>query len=258
MNSGLSSRSSANISSRGEENTLGLRINRFLASSGLGSRRRVEESIRRGEVTVDGKVLSDLSFRVQPGVKVKYRGRLIKPRPHLSLMLNKPNNCICSRNDPQKRFTVMDCLEKKYQHLYPIGRLDRNTTGLLLLSNEGALAQRLSHPSYEIEKIYQVQLDQPIREPDIKRLCSGIMDKGENLVFDRVKPLSSGVEVEISLHSGKNRVIRRALEALNYKILSLHRISYGNLILSNLARGKYRPLTSQELRKLRHLISSQK
>ena len=200
---------------------------------------------------VNGRVVGRLATQVLPQDTVLWEGQRLQANPFSYLLLNKPKNCLCTKQDPQKRRTVMDLLPKDHAHLFPVGRLDRNTTGLLLLTNDGYLAQQLSHPSHHTEKAYQVVLNRPFASHHLAEAMAGIRSKGERLWFDKVEVLSSPKALSVTLFSGKNRVIRRVCEALGYEVMKLDRRRYAGLEKKGLVSGKWRPLRDAEVRALK-------
>ena len=227
-----------------------VRLNRYLASAGVGSRRAVDELIRAGRVTVNGQV-GELGGAVGEGDVVAVDGRTVAPQELAYLMLHKPPGVVTTASDPQRRRTVLDLVESP-QRVYPVGRLDRDTTGLLLLTNDGELANRLSHPRHGVEKTYvaEVEGDPP---PDVlRRLAEGVeLDDGPTAAA-RVRRLGAG-RIELVIHEGRNRQVRRMCEAVGHPVRRLHRSAYGSLELGALAEGRWRALTSEEVDALRRL-----
>ena len=227
-----------------------VRLNRYLASAGVGSRRAVDELIRGGRVTVNGQV-GELGGAVGEGDVVAVDGRTVAPQELAYLMLHKPPGVVTTASDPQRRRTVLDLVESP-QRVYPVGRLDRDTTGLLLLTNDGELANRLSHPRHGVEKTYvaEVEGDPP---PDVlRRLAEGVeLDDGPTAAA-RVRRLGAG-RIELVIHEGRNRQVRRMCEAVGHPVRRLHRSAYGSLELGALAEGRWRALTSEEVDALRRL-----
>ena len=234
----------------------GIRLNKFVAHAGIASRRAAADLIKEGLVSVDGNVVTDIGFRVMPGSKVSFRGKDIKPvERQVYILVNKPKDYITTVKDERGRRTVMDLLRKKVkERVYPVGRLDRNSTGLLLLTNDGDLARKLSHPSHQVKKIYHVIADRKVAEEDLSKMLAGIELEDGKSKFDKVDYITgaSKREIGIELHSGKNRIIRRTLEALGYKVVKLDRIYYAGLTKKNLPRGRFRHLTQQEVIMLKH------
>lgn len=231
-----------------------IRLNRYIANSGVCSRREADNLITMGLITVNGKVISELGYKVSRGDEVRYEGKLLNAEKPVYILLNKPKGYLTTTRDPQERNTVMHLLGKAIkQRVYPVGRLDRNTTGLLVLTNDGDLAEKLSHPSYNTKKIYKVELDRPISRDDFERLAKGVQLEEGRAVPDDVAIVSpDGKVVGIELHIGWNRVVRRIFETLNYDILKLDRTVYAGLDKRDLPRGKWRYLTSEEIVRLKH------
>jgi 23S rRNA pseudouridine2605 synthase len=226
-----------------------VRLNRFLAAAGLGSRRRCDELIAAGRVTINGKVCTN--FGTQPGTRdhVKVDGKLVHAVPTLTIMLNKPAGFVSTRKDPHARDTVFDLLPKKFSRLFNIGRLDAQTEGLLLLTNDGALSQRLTHPRFKVDKEYEVTLDRawdPVLTP---KLLRGIVLDGERAKIVRLRSLSP-TRLRVILQQGINRQIRRMLQTLGYQVKRLLRVRIGNLRLTDLPCGHWRALTKREVESL--------
>jgi len=226
-----------------------LRLNRFLASAGIGSRRHCDELIAAGRVTINGKVCTD--FSAQPATRdhVKVDGKLVHIAPALTIMLHKPAGFVSTRKDQHARNTVFDLLPKKFSRLFNIGRLDAQTEGLLLLTNDGDLAQRLTHPRYKIEKEYEVTVDRPWDPVLAPKLLRGVFLDGQRAKIARLHSISP-TRLRVVLRQGINRQIRRMFEAVGYRIKHLLRVRIGNLRLSDLPRGHWRALTKRELQSL--------
>ena len=226
-----------------------MRLNRFLAAAGVGSRRHCDELIAAGRVAINGQVCTD--FSVQPGAAdhVKVDGKMVRVDPPLTIMLHKPAGFVSTRKDLHARDTIFDLLPAKFSRLFSIGRLDAQTEGLLLLTNDGDLAQRLTHPRYKIDKEYEVTLDRRWDPALAPKLSKGIFLDGKRATIERLH--SSGpMRLRVVLRQGINRQIRRMFEALGYRIKHLARIRVGYLRLSDLPRGHWRPLTKRELQSL--------
>ena len=226
-----------------------MRLNRFLASAGIGSRRHCDELIAAGRVTINGKVCTN--FSAQPDVRdhVKVDGKLVHIVPALTIMLHKPAGFVSTRKDQHARDTVFDLLPKKFSRLFNIGRLDAQTEGLLLLTNDGDLAQRLTHPRYKIEKEYEVTVDRPWDPVLAPKLLRGVFLDGQRAKIARLHSVSP-TRLRVVLRQGINRQIRRMFEAVGYRIKHLLRVRIGNLRLSDLPRGHWRALTKRELQSL--------
>lgn len=231
------------------------RLNKYVAHCGLCSRREAGDWVKAGKISVNGKVEINPAYEVQARDKVSYDGKLIKPEENLVyLLMNKPKNTVTTSKDEKGRKTVLDILENKVnERVYPVGRLDRNTTGLLLLTNDGALAQKLSHPSFRVKKIYHVVLERKLNENDLAKIKEGlILDDGKAEVDGIEYVDGKKSELGIEIHSGKNRIIRRIFEHLNYEVKSLDRVYYAGLTKKYLPRGMFRHLTKQEVILLKH------
>lgn len=233
------------------------RLQKVLAHAGVASRRHCEELIVQGSVQVNGKVVRELGTRVDPNVdRITVNGRAIRIEQHVYLMLYKPTGVITSVSDPRGRRVVTDLLTGIKERVYPVGRLDYDTSGLLLLTNDGELANRLAHPSYEIDKVYRAWV-RGVPSPDkIKRLATGIRledgmtSPGEARLL-KTAPGQDKALVELTIHEGRNRQVRRMCEAIGHPVLSLERIRLGFLTLEGLQIGQYRPLTSTEVERLK-------
>ncbi len=231
-----------------------IRLNKYIAASGLCSRRAADALIEAGKVRVNGKVVRQLGTRIVPGRDVVEVGRRrIEPREEkIYILLNKPKDVVTTRRDERGRKTVMDLLPPELREVvFPVGRLDRATTGVLLLTNDGTLAHALTHPSAAVEKIYRVVLDRPLLRRDLHRLVEGVeLDDGP-MAFDEAAWVSDDrTEVGVRLHSGRNRIIRRVFEALGYTVRRLDRTVFAGLTKKGLARGRWRRLSPKEVRNL--------
>ena len=223
-----------------------MRLNRFLAAAGVGSRRRCDELIRAGRVTINGKLCTNFSAQPGPHDHVKVDGKLVSAAPALTIMLHKPGGFVSTRRDPHTRDTVFDLLPQKLARLFNVGRSDAQTEGLILLTNDGELAQRLTHPRYKIDKEYEVTLDRPWDFALTPKLLRGIFLDGQRakvVQFHSVSP----TRLRVVLQQGINRQIRRMFEAVGYRIKHLVRVRLGNLRLADLQRGHWRALTKHDL-----------
>lgn len=224
-------------------------LNKYIARCGVSSRRKADDLIKEGQITLNGEIINNPAYRLKIDDKVVYKNKELIPEKKIYILLNKPKNCIATRSDERDRKTVIDLIDKQIQErVFPVGRLDRATTGLLLLTNDGEFAQKLAHPQYLIKKLYKITLNTNFKAFDFNKLTKGLhLDDGF------IKPdyaYYSGPAkdtINIALHSGKNRIIRRMMEHLGYKITKLDRIQYGNLTKKNLPLGKWRHITKQEL-----------
>lgn len=223
-----------------------MRLNRFLAAAGIGSRRHCDELIAAGRVTVNGTVCTDFSAQPGPRDHVKVDGKLARVGTPLTIMLHKPTGFVSTRRDPHVRDTVFDLLPPKFSRLFNIGRLDAQTEGLLLVTNDGELAQRLTHPRHKIEKEYEVMLDRPWDAALASKLLRGIVLDGQRANIARLHSVSP-TRLRVVLRQGFNRQIRRMFEAVGYHVQHLVRVRIGNLRLGDLPRGHWRALTKREL-----------
>ncbi len=235
-------------------------LNKFLAHAGISSRRDAADIVRSGKVSVNGQIITEPGFKVSEKDDIRAQGQKLSARKHLVyILLNKPKDHITTMEDPQGRKTVMDLVKKATpERVYPVGRLDRNTTGVLLLTNDGDLAQKLSHPRYEVRKIYEVTLDKPMIKKDFETMQNGItLEDGfvrpDALAFADAKDRSV---IGIEIHSGKNRIVRRMFEQLGYDVRNLDRVMYANLTKKNVERGKWRFLAEKEIRLLKFMNAS--
>jgi 23S rRNA pseudouridine2605 synthase len=231
-----------------------IRLNRYIANAGVCSRRDADSLIEAGEIKVNGKVITEMGYQVKPGDVVKYGNRVLNPEKMLYVLLNKPKDFITTTDDPNDRRTVMDLVKNAGpQRIYPVGRLDRNTTGLLLLTNDGELAEKLTHPSYQIRKMYQAELDKPISTEDFEKLREGIELEDGFIKPDDLAIVTPDAQViGIEIHSGRNRIVRRMFEALGYEVTKLDRTVYASLDKKDLPRGNWRYLTEKEVIKLKY------
>lgn len=235
-----------------------IRLNRYIANSGICSRRKADELIAAGVVSVNGIPVSELGHKVDPQKdEIRYNGELLKREKKIYVILNKPKDYITTTDDPQERRTVMSLVEKaSRERIYPVGRLDRNTTGLLLMTNDGDLADKLSHPKNGITKIYHVELSKSLSQGDLNKIQFGLELEDGLIKPDSVSYVAGGSkrEVGIQIHSGKNRIVRRIFEHLGYEVVKLDRVVYGNLTKKDLPRGRWRYLEEHELIQIKHLI----
>lgn len=235
-------------------------LNKFVAHAGICSRRDAAELVKSGKISVNGEVITEPGFKVNRTDDVRMQGKKISTARNLVyILLNKPKDHITTTEDPEGRKTVMDIVKNATnERVFPVGRLDRNTTGVLLLTNDGELAQKLSHPSYEVRKIYEVTLDKPLTKKDFDELMGGItLEDGfispDSLAY--ADPRNKAV-IGIEIHSGKNRIVRRIFEKLGYDVRNLDRVMYANLTKKNVERGKWRFLQEKEIRLLKFMNAS--
>ena len=235
-----------------------IRLNRYISNAGVCSRRKADELIAAGVVSVNGEVVSELGHKVDPAKDdVRYNGELLKREKKVYVLLNKPKDYITTTDDPQERRTVMSLVDKaSRERIYPVGRLDRNTTGLLLMTNDGDLADKLSHPRNGITKIYHVELSKNLSQGDFNKIQFGLELEDGLIKPDNISYVAgaSKKEIGIQIHSGKNRIVRRIFEHLGYDVVKLDRVVYGNLTKKDLPRGRWRFLEEHELIQIKHLI----
>ncbi len=234
-------------------------LNKYIAHSGTCGRREAAELVKAGTVTVNGDTILEPGYKVQYKDIVKLKGKLLKLQvTPVYILLNKPKDYICTANDPEGRKTVLDIIKNATtQRMFPVGRLDRNTTGVLILTNDGDLAQKLTHPSYEIKKIYEVTLDKPVTKADLEAIAAGVTLEDGFIAADAVSYVGAAKNViGIEIHSGRNRIVRRIFEHLGYDVRHLDRVMFANLTKKNVDRGKWRFLSEKEVRLLKFLNKS--
>lgn len=235
-----------------------IRLNRYIANAGICSRRKADELIEAGVISVNGVVISELGHKVNPQTdEIRYNGSTLRREKMVYVLLNKPKDYITTTDDPQERRTVMQLVEKaSKERIYPVGRLDRNTTGLLLMTNDGDLAEKLSHPRNNITKIYQVELSKSLSQGDLNKIEFGLELEDGFVKPDVVSYVQGGSkrEIGVQIHSGKNRIVRRIFEHLGYEVVKLDRVVYANLTKKDLPRGRWRYLDEKEIIQLKHFI----
>ena len=235
-------------------------LNKFIAHAGVCGRREAAELVKEGKVTVNGDKIFEPGYKVTGNDKVIVKGKQVfLQRNSVYILLNKPKDFLTTSNDPQGRKTVLDLVKHATQErVYPIGRLDRNTTGVLLLTNDGELAQKLTHPSFEVKKIYEVTLDKAVTKKDLESILSGITLEDGLVKADAVgyTDAKDKTVVGIEIHSGRNRIVRRIFEHLGYDVKSLDRVMFANLTKKNVERGKWRLLQEKEVRLLKFMNKS--
>ena len=227
------------------------RLNKYISQSGLCSRRSADKLILNGKVKVNNKICQELGTKVSIGDKVIVDNKLIKPEKNIYILLNKPKDYITTNKDTHNRKIVFDLIKGVNERLFSVGRLDRKTTGLLLLTNDGNIAKKLTHPSYRIKKIYSVTLEKKISEIEIDQIRRGIIIDGELIKVDRINRLVKKNELGVEIHIGKNRIVRKIFESINHKVSKLDRVLFGPLTKKDLPRGKWRKLKEQEIRNLK-------
>ncbi len=231
-----------------------IRLNKFLANTGVCSRREADEFIQAGVVTVNGEVVKELGTKVMRTDEIKFHDQPVSLEKKVYVLLNKPKDCVTTSDDPQQRKTVMDLVKNVCpERIYPVGRLDRNTTGVLLLTNDGNLASKLTHPKFLKKKVYHVFLDKNVTAHDLQQIADGIELEDGEVHADAVEYASDTdkSQVGIEIHSGKNRIVRRIFEHLGYRVVKLDRVQFAGLTKKNLRRGDWRFLTEKEVDMLR-------
>lgn len=236
-----------------------VRLNRYIAKSGVCSRRKADDLIDQKRVKVNGEVVTEYWYQVQPDDEVEVNGTIISPRAHVYILLNKPKGVITTTDDERGRDTVLDLIELpgvEQAGLFPVGRLDRDTVGTLLLTNDGELAHRLMHPSYEVDKLYIVRAKKPIQPDELARLAEGVTLEDGPAKADHVAYTQPPDQHEIGmqLHEGRNRQIRRMIEAIGNEVETLERVNYASLTTEGVRRGKWRRLQPHEVKRLRNLV----
>ena len=241
------------------ENPEGIRLNRYIAQAGVCSRRKADDLILEGRVKLNDSVVKELGTRVTNKDVVEVNGRRITPLSYEYILVNKPSNIITTNSDEKGRKIILDLIDNskvQQKGLFPVGRLDRNTVGVILVTNDGELAHRLMHPSYEVEKLYKVRTKESVDKNHMEKMVKGLDIDGETYVADKVEYLKPTKynELGIRLHEGKNRHIRRMLEALNYTVTYLERVNYAGLTSEGVRRGHWRRLKPVEIKRLRRLV----
>ena len=235
-------------------------LNKYIAHAGTCGRREAAELVKSGHITVNGDTVLEPGYKVQYKDVVRLKGKVLQLQvTPVYILLNKPKDYICTANDPEGRKTVLDIIKNATtQRMFPVGRLDRNTTGVLILTNDGDLAQKLTHPSYEIKKIYEVTLDKPVTKADMESIAAGVELEDGFIAADAVSYLSNTSKnvIGIEIHSGRNRIVRRIFEHLGYDVRHLDRVMFANLTKKNVDRGKWRFLAEKEVRTLKFLNKS--
>lgn len=234
--------------------TVPVRLNKYLANAGICSRREADEFIQAGVVSVNGQVVTELGTKVLRTDDIRFHDQKVSMEKKVYVLLNKPKDCVTTSDDPQQRKTVMDLVKNACpERIYPVGRLDRNTTGVLLLTNDGGLASKLTHPKFLKKKIYHVFLDKKVTAHDMQQIATGITLEDGEVHADAIEYASATdkSQVGIEIHSGKNRIVRRIFESLGYRVVKLDRVLFAGLTKKNLRRGDWRFLTEKEVDMLR-------
>ena len=232
-----------------EDPTKPVRLNKYLANAGICSRREADDFIQAGVITVNGVTVDSLGAKVLPTDDVRFHDQPVRRERKVYILLNKPKNTVTTTDDPQERHTVIDIVRNACpERIYPVGRLDRNTTGVLLLTNDGDLAAKLTHPKYNKKKIYAATLDKELDEVDEAILRAGVVLDDERVIPDALEfPKADRKHIGLEIHSGQNRVVRRMFEKIGYKVVTLDRVSFAGLTKKNVGRGKWRFLTPKEV-----------
>ena len=232
-----------------EDPTKPVRLNKYLANAGICSRREADDFIQAGVITINGETVDNLGAKVLPTDDVRFHGQPVRRERKVYILLNKPKNTVTTTDDPQERHTVIDIVRSACaERIYPVGRLDRNTTGVLLLTNDGDLAAKLTHPKFHKKKIYAVTLDRELDEVDEAILRAGVVLDDERVIPDALEfPKADRRHIGLEIHSGQNRVVRRMFEKVGYKVVNLDRVSFAGLTKKNVGRGKWRFLTPKEV-----------
>lgn len=232
------------------KNTSELRLNQYISKAGICSRREADKLIEQGLVKVNGKLVTELGVKVKPSDEVRVDGTRIKPEKKVYVLLNKPKDTVTTLKDPNARKTVFDLIKNACQErIYPVGRLDRNTTGVLLFTNDGDLSARLTHPKYNHKKIYHVFLDKAVTKNDLQQMADGFDLEDGFIQVDTISYVDQEdkSQVGVEIHSGRNRIVRRMFEHLGYKVVKLDRVYFAGLTKKNLPRGKWRFLSEKEV-----------
>jgi len=233
-----------------------IRLNKFISNSGICSRREADTYIKAGNATVNGKVITEMGYKVKLDDEVRFDGSLISPESKRYILLNKPKNFITTMDDERGRKTVMDLVgNATKERIYPVGRLDRNTTGLLLFTNDGEMAKKLTHPKHNVRKLYHASLDKKLTLKDLQKIGENFVLEGKMVFVDNISYVEnqSKTEVGIEIHSGRNRIVRKIFEHFGYKVLKLDRVIFAELTKKNLSRSHWRHLTQQEINNLKML-----
>jgi 23S rRNA pseudouridine2605 synthase len=237
----------------------GIRLNKFLSNAGIAARRKADEYIKQCMVTVNGVVVTEMGHKVSRKDIIKFDGKLVRPGKNVYILLNKPKDAISTTNDDRGRKTVMDIVARATnERVYPVGRLDRNTTGVLLFTNDGELAEKLSHPRYNVKKIYAAELNKGLTQEDMKKIKTGIqLEEGLAKVDDiQYVDSSNKTLIGIEIHMGWNRIVRRIFETLGYEVKKLDRVMYAGLTKKDLPRGRWRHLNDKEVIMLKHFLKA--
>ena len=245
-----------------EEDDGSVRLNKYIANAGICSRREADDLIASGVVQVNGKTIIEMGYRVKSTDIIKYGGQTLKKERLVYLILNKPKDYITTADDPQQRRTVLELIQGACkERIYPVGRLDRATTGLLMFTNDGDLTKKLTHPKYGVRKIYHVELDKPLKRVDLDKIAEGLELEDGPIKVDEISYVQNGIDktqVGVEIHSGKNRIVRRIFEHMGYNVRKLDRVMFGSLTKKELPRGRWRLLSDTEVGMLKMISSEDK
>ena len=233
-----------------------IRLNKYISNSGICSRREADKYIKSGSATVNGKIITEMGFKVTIDDEVRFDGALISPEAKRYVLLNKPKNYITTMDDERGRKTVMELVQTaSKERIYPVGRLDRGTTGLLMFTNDGEMAKKLTHPKHQVKKLYQVTLDKKLSMRDLQKIEANFVLDGKMVFVDKISYIENKPknEIGIEIHSGRNRIVRRIFENFGYKVIKLDRVIFAGLNKKNLSRGVWRHLTQLEINNLKML-----
>jgi len=231
-----------------------IRLNKYISNSGICSRREADTFIKAGSASVNGKIVTEMGYKVNPTDEVRFDGSLISPESKRYVLLNKPKNYITTMDDERGRKTVMELVQTAAkERIYPVGRLDRLTTGLLLFTNDGEIAKKLTHPKHQVKKLYHVNLDKKLSMSDLQKISENFVLDGKMVFVDKISYIDNKpkTEIGIEIHSGRNRIVRRIFEHFGYKVTKLDRVIFAGLTKKNLSRGVWRHLTQQEINNLK-------
>lgn len=234
----------------------GIRLNKYIANAGICSRREADVFINAGSAMVNGKIVTEMGYKVKPTDEVKFDGSIINPEKKRYVLLNKPKNFITTMDDDRGRKTVMDLIANaSKERIYPVGRLDRNTTGLLLFTNDGEMAKKLTHPKSGVQKLYHASLDKKLTMADLQKIAEGFMLEDRRVVVDEISYIINEpkTEIGVKIHSGRNRIVRKIFEHFNYNVVKLDRVLFAGLTKKDLPRGHWRHLTEMEINTLKML-----
>lgn len=237
-----------------KENKGGIRLNKFISNAGICSRREADVFIKAGNAAVNGKIITEMGYQVQPMDEVRFDGQLLTSEAKRYVLLNKPKNYITTMNDERGRKTVMDLIAgATKERIYPVGRLDRATTGLLLFTNDGEMTKKLTHPKHQVRKLYHATLDKKLKMADLQKIAENFVLEGKMVFVDKISYVENKPkhEIGIEIHSGRNRIVRKIFAHFGYKVVKLDRVVFAGLTKKNLPRGFHRQLTKQELNYLK-------